>query len=260
MGDLPRQPLHVQPSPPLCPAVPPRLPLCSLDGKRLYVTTSLFSPWDKQFYPELLEKARCVLLSAHVAIETRLLFGGWEGRMACSPRGLACSRAEGKWQGKGDHLAGEKRLLYPFMAARQRLGGSWQRERARLRPHGKQPHCSCHHLPFRLAASHAAPLLPRTLLLQGAQLLLVDVTEDGLQLNQGGCSPPPPPAPPGVLLGVLLPGEQQAAVPGRSAVLGGGRHASTGGGGGGLLMKRGVSSHVLAFIDIELLATNRLVD
>lgn len=24
----------------------------SLDGKRLYVTTSLFTPWDKQFYPE----------------------------------------------------------------------------------------------------------------------------------------------------------------------------------------------------------------
>jgi 56kDa selenium binding protein (SBP56) len=23
----------------------------SLDGKRLYVTTSLFSVWDKQFYP-----------------------------------------------------------------------------------------------------------------------------------------------------------------------------------------------------------------
>ena len=25
----------------------------SLDGKRLYVTTSLFAPWDKQFYPEM---------------------------------------------------------------------------------------------------------------------------------------------------------------------------------------------------------------
>jgi len=25
----------------------------SLDGKRLYVTTSLFSAWDKQFYPGL---------------------------------------------------------------------------------------------------------------------------------------------------------------------------------------------------------------
>lgn len=24
---------------------------CRLDGKRLYVTNSLFSPWDKQFYP-----------------------------------------------------------------------------------------------------------------------------------------------------------------------------------------------------------------
>ncbi len=25
----------------------------SLDGRRLYVTTSLFSPWDKQFYPDM---------------------------------------------------------------------------------------------------------------------------------------------------------------------------------------------------------------
>ncbi len=27
----------------------------SLDGKRLYVTTSLFSTWDKQFYPEMVK-------------------------------------------------------------------------------------------------------------------------------------------------------------------------------------------------------------
>jgi len=27
----------------------------SLDGKRLYVTTSLFSVWDKQFYPDLIK-------------------------------------------------------------------------------------------------------------------------------------------------------------------------------------------------------------
>lgn len=26
----------------------------SLDGKRLYITTSLYSTWDKQFYPELI--------------------------------------------------------------------------------------------------------------------------------------------------------------------------------------------------------------
>lgn len=25
----------------------------SLDGRRLYVTNSLFSPWDNQFYPEI---------------------------------------------------------------------------------------------------------------------------------------------------------------------------------------------------------------
>lgn len=28
----------------------------SLDGKRLYVSSSLFSPWDKQFYPVTAEQ------------------------------------------------------------------------------------------------------------------------------------------------------------------------------------------------------------
>merc|ERR1711971_594959 len=36
----------------------PQMIQLSLDGKRLYVTTSLFSPWDKQFYPELCKKVR----------------------------------------------------------------------------------------------------------------------------------------------------------------------------------------------------------
>ncbi|PSC69022.1 Selenium-binding 1 [Micractinium conductrix] len=40
----------------------PQMLQLSLDGKRLYVTTSLFSPWDKQFYPELLEKGAQLLL------------------------------------------------------------------------------------------------------------------------------------------------------------------------------------------------------
>jgi selenium-binding protein 1 len=31
----------------------PQMIQLSLDGRRLYVTTSLFSPWDKQFYPDL---------------------------------------------------------------------------------------------------------------------------------------------------------------------------------------------------------------
>ncbi len=34
----------------------------SLDGRRLYVTTSLFSPWDKQFYPELYEKGSQLMI------------------------------------------------------------------------------------------------------------------------------------------------------------------------------------------------------
>ena len=33
----------------------------SLNGKRLYVTNSLFSAWDKQFYPELIEKGSHML-------------------------------------------------------------------------------------------------------------------------------------------------------------------------------------------------------
>ncbi|KAK7247055.1 hypothetical protein RIF29_41931 [Crotalaria pallida] len=39
----------------------PQMVQLSLDGKRLYVTNSLFSPWDKQFYPELLEKGSHML-------------------------------------------------------------------------------------------------------------------------------------------------------------------------------------------------------
>ena len=31
----------------------PQMIQLSLDGKRLYLTTSLFSVWDNQFYPEL---------------------------------------------------------------------------------------------------------------------------------------------------------------------------------------------------------------
>lgn len=33
----------------------PQMLQLSLDGRRLYVTTSIFKPWDKQFYPETLE-------------------------------------------------------------------------------------------------------------------------------------------------------------------------------------------------------------
>jgi len=33
----------------------------SLDGKRLYVTTSLYSTWDKAFYPELMKHGSFLL-------------------------------------------------------------------------------------------------------------------------------------------------------------------------------------------------------
>jgi len=39
----------------------PQMLQLSLDGKRLYLTTSLFSQWDKQFYPELAKKGSCLL-------------------------------------------------------------------------------------------------------------------------------------------------------------------------------------------------------
>jgi len=39
----------------------PQMIQLSLDGKRLYVTTSLFSPWDKQFYPTMAQKGSQLL-------------------------------------------------------------------------------------------------------------------------------------------------------------------------------------------------------
>ena len=36
----------------------PQMLQLSLDGKRLYVTTSLFAPWDKQFYPDMAKWVR----------------------------------------------------------------------------------------------------------------------------------------------------------------------------------------------------------
>jgi len=46
----------------------PQMLSLSLDGRRLYVTTSLFSPWDRQFYPEMIEKGS-VLLKMNVDTE-----------------------------------------------------------------------------------------------------------------------------------------------------------------------------------------------
>ncbi|KAF5185141.1 Selenium-binding protein [Thalictrum thalictroides] len=39
----------------------PQMIQLSLDGKRLYVTNSLFSTWDRQFYPEMVEKGSHML-------------------------------------------------------------------------------------------------------------------------------------------------------------------------------------------------------
>ena len=40
----------------------PQMIQLSLDGKRLYVTTSLFSTWDNQFYPDIRENGGCMLM------------------------------------------------------------------------------------------------------------------------------------------------------------------------------------------------------
>lgn len=39
----------------------PQMLQLSLDGKRLYVSSSLFSPWDKQFYPEMVKKGGTIV-------------------------------------------------------------------------------------------------------------------------------------------------------------------------------------------------------
>jgi selenium-binding protein 1 len=39
----------------------PQMIQLSLDGKRLYVTTSLFSTWDNQFYPDMKTNGGCMI-------------------------------------------------------------------------------------------------------------------------------------------------------------------------------------------------------
>lgn len=39
----------------------PQMLQLSLDGKRLYVSSSLFSPWDKQFYPEMVKRGGTIV-------------------------------------------------------------------------------------------------------------------------------------------------------------------------------------------------------
>lgn len=46
----------------------PQMLQLSLDGKRLYVSSSLFSPWDKQFYPDMV-KAGGTIVQLDVDIE-----------------------------------------------------------------------------------------------------------------------------------------------------------------------------------------------
>lgn len=41
----------------------PQMLQLSLDGKRLYVSSSLYSPWDKQFYPKMAEQVSFYILN-----------------------------------------------------------------------------------------------------------------------------------------------------------------------------------------------------
>ncbi|XP_043694857.1 selenium-binding protein 1-like [Telopea speciosissima] len=54
----------------------PQMFQLSLDGKRLYITNSLFSTWDRQFYPELVEKGSHMLL---IDVDTK------QGGLAINP-------------------------------------------------------------------------------------------------------------------------------------------------------------------------------
>lgn len=62
----------------------PQMLQLSLDGKRLYVSSSLFSPWDKQFYPKMVEQVITNILqntsifvycmASHVLLDTGPIF------------------------------------------------------------------------------------------------------------------------------------------------------------------------------------------
>lgn len=39
----------------------PQMLQLSLDGKRLYVSNSIFSPWDKQFYPDMVANGGAIV-------------------------------------------------------------------------------------------------------------------------------------------------------------------------------------------------------
>ncbi|CAH0761085.1 unnamed protein product [Diatraea saccharalis] len=51
----------------------PQMLQLSLDGKRLYVSTSLFSPWDKQFYPNMIEQGGWI-----VKLDVDIVNGGFK--------------------------------------------------------------------------------------------------------------------------------------------------------------------------------------
>lgn len=46
----------------------------SLDGKRLYVSTSLFSSWDKQFYPDMCKHGAQLI---QLDVDTEILAFQW---------------------------------------------------------------------------------------------------------------------------------------------------------------------------------------
>ena len=51
----------------------PQMLQLSLDGKRLYLTTSLFSPWDKQFYPDMAKYVSMFQYEKYIITQTYLI-------------------------------------------------------------------------------------------------------------------------------------------------------------------------------------------
>ena len=86
----------------------PQMLQLSLDGTRLYVTNSLFSPWDKQFYPDVIENG-----TKMVRLDIDLVNGG----MKINESFLV----EFNDDEDGPYLAHEMRCLLPFFCARRQF-------------------------------------------------------------------------------------------------------------------------------------------
>jgi selenium-binding protein 1 len=56
----------------------PQMLQLSLDGKRLFVSNSLFSPWDRQFYPDLVGSGSHLLQVDVDTVNGGMVRGLWD--------------------------------------------------------------------------------------------------------------------------------------------------------------------------------------